>query len=764
MRDGGPRSERRLAAEREGREALAAIEDRVRERVDAHRLEHELSAALHEHGRPAREERPLRISDLERHVRAWRDAVPHDPHARAALARLVADRHPRGLAAADGARGALGVDDGEVRRAHDALYGEPLHRLLAHAAGPVTRLRLAVAGLGRSVDTLPPVLVFAALVVGICLPQAILGLPIVAATAGPLPAVAVLAVIGALLTVALAAETESMARSGPFRSGAAFLGRLSDQFLGTRASAITTPVAAARTALSALAAYIGLALSLASLTGLPRSVFSVATFAALALLLLRGGIRITVGAGAFVGLVSSVLLLVIAAIAVAHIDGDALLRADVPLLGGEGSVAAALGPLIALALLFYIGNVYVIGVAKRMLPHDPGGSVSLRGTVLGMVALVVLGAVWLVPVTAAVPAADLAGERGTALGPLSDVTGPVVGVLGTLATLLLLGLGLERTAVALVRFTDERLPDGFGATGRRRRLSARTLACAVPALGMCAIGEVLLALGDVSFSNVMGLAGVISNIVVSGPSRCCSCSAPAGAASCGRRAPSGSSARPPSWPRPPRSTRCCSWRSRWSSSTPPPQRVAAGAAALALAAVLWRHPSRRRVPAASGPRAHPARRPPADGGRASGGARARRGGQRGRGPRARGRRRGPGRGAPALALPPPARAAARRRPRGLARPGAAGRRVPAGAGTDAARRRRRAAPRGHARGDRPAGRRARLGGRARGRGRRRGAPRRPGRAGARLTPGAGCGGRRTPVACPSSSSSSCARRAASRGC
>lgn len=516
MRDGGPRSERRLAAEREGRAALAAIEDRVRERVDAHRLEHELSAALHEHGRAAREERPLRISDLERHIRAWRDAVPRDPHARAALARLVADRHPRGLAAADGARGALGVDDGEVRRAHDALYGEPLHRLLAHAAGPVTRLRLAVAGLGRSVDTLPPVLVFAALVVGICLPQAILGLPIVAATAGPLPAVAVLAVIGALLTVALAAETESMARSGPFRSGAAFLGRLSDQFLGTRASAITTPVAAARTALSALAAYIGLALSLASLTGLPRSVFSVATFAALALLLLRGGIRITVGAGAFVGLVSSVLLLVIAAIAVAHIDGDALLRADVPLLGGEGSVAAALGPLIALALLFYIGNVYVIGVAKRMLPHDPGGSVSLRGTVLGMVALVVLGAVWLVPVTAAVPAADLAGERGTALGPLSDVTGPVVGVLGTLATLLLLGLGLERTAVALVRFTDERLPDGFGATGRRRRLSARTLACAVPALGVCAIGEVLLALGAVSFSNVMGLAGVISNIVVSG--------------------------------------------------------------------------------------------------------------------------------------------------------------------------------------------------------------------------------------------------------
>jgi hypothetical protein len=508
VRDGGPRPERRRAAEREGRDALAAIEDRVRERVDAHRLEHDLGAALHVHARRSEDGRPLRISDLERHVHAWRDAVPRDPHVRAALARLVADRHPRGLAAADGARGALGVDDGEVRRAHDALYGEPLHRMLAHAAGPVTRLRLAAAGLGRSVDALPPVPVFAALVVGICLPQAILGLPIVAATAGPLPAVAVLAVIGALLTVALGAETESMARSGPFRSGAAFLGRLSDQFLGERASAITTPVAAARTALSALAAYVGLALSLTSLTGLPRAVFSVATFAALAILLLRGGIRITVGAGAFVGLVSSVLLVAIAAIAAAHADGDALLRADVPSPAGDGSAAAALGPLIALALLFYIGNVYVIGVAKRMLPHDPGGRVSVRGTVLGMIALVVLGAVFTVPVTAAVPAAELAGERGTALGPLREATGPVVGVLGTLATLLLLGLGLERTAVALVRFTDERLPDGFRA--------ARTLACAVPALATCAIGEVLLALGDVSFSDVMGLAGVISNIVVSG--------------------------------------------------------------------------------------------------------------------------------------------------------------------------------------------------------------------------------------------------------
>jgi hypothetical protein len=233
------------------------------------------------------------------------------------------------------------------------------------------------------------------------------------------------------------------------------------------------------------------------------------TLVALAVMLLRGGLKITVDAGAFVGLVSTVLVLAMAAIAIVHVDGDRLTHTDVPLLGGDASAADALGPIIGMTLIYFIGNVYVIQVARRCLPRDPGGGEIVRGIALGTVLLTVIGALFLVPVTGAVPAKALAGEQGTSLGPLADVAGPVVAVLGTATTVLLLGLGIERASLALFKFTGERL-------GAERAGRARVLICSAAPLAVCAIGEVLIGVGDVSFNDVMGLSGVISNVLVTG--------------------------------------------------------------------------------------------------------------------------------------------------------------------------------------------------------------------------------------------------------
>jgi amino acid permease len=458
----------------EARRALEAIERRVAERVALHRFHPDLATREEERRRPE-------LVDLERHLSAWAHLVPGEDAARRELARLLAERHPKGLADAPGVCTCLGAAG-------------------AGRAGLFTRARLRLAAAARRAEAIPTVWLVALLVIGICLPQAIVGLPTAAATIGALPAVAVLAILGALMTLSMAAEGEAIVRSGPFRAGQAFLGRLTDEFLGPRASAVATLVAAARTALSVLGAYIGLSLTLASLTDVPRELWSTVTLVLLAAMLLRGGLKITVDAGAFVGLVSTVLVLAMAVLALPHVDGDALGHSDV---GTD-----TLGPIVAMSLIYFIGNVYVIQVARRTLPRDPGGGDVVRGIALGTIALTVIGALWIVPVTGAVPAKDLTGEQGTSLGPLADVAGPAAAVLGTATTVLLLGLGIERAALALFKFTGERL----GAD----RVRSRVLICSLPPLAVCAIGELLIAAGDVSFNDVMGLSGVISNVLVTG--------------------------------------------------------------------------------------------------------------------------------------------------------------------------------------------------------------------------------------------------------
>jgi hypothetical protein len=80
---------------------------------------------------------------------------------------------------------------------------------------------------------------------------------------------------------------------------------------------VPTGLAGARTALSVLGGYVGISATLADLTGVPRVVWGV-TIAALAVLLVRGGVRIPAAVGAFIGLACLPLLVAIAGIAIAN--------------------------------------------------------------------------------------------------------------------------------------------------------------------------------------------------------------------------------------------------------------------------------------------------------------------------------------------------------------------------------------------------------------------------------------------------------------
>ncbi|MBX5440767.1 MAG: hypothetical protein IRZ32_04480 [Solirubrobacteraceae bacterium] len=343
----------------------------------------------------------------------------------------------------------------------------------------------------RALNRMPPLAAVTVLFVGLTLPQALLGLPIAAAAIGPLPALGILVGMGAVMTIAAAAEAEAIARDRGLRTGG-FFGRLVRDYLGARGGTVPDVLAGVRTSLSVIGAYVGLCLTLAALTGLPRVLWGGLAAGALAVLLLRGGLRISAWVGALLGIACLPLLAAIAVVAILVPGSGDLGRVDLS--------AAGVGEVLGLSVMLYIANVYVLEIAREDLGVDPDGRALVRGSALGTIVLTAIAAGWLLAASAAVHPSALHGEDGTVLGPLADRAGTVVAVLGTVATILLLGLGIERTAVAIMRLVAERVP-------------GRAAAIGAP-LALCAIGELLMAADLVSFSGVFRLAGVATNVVL----------------------------------------------------------------------------------------------------------------------------------------------------------------------------------------------------------------------------------------------------------
>ena len=146
--------------------------------------------------------------------------------------------------------------------------------------------------------------------------------------------------------------------------------------------------------------------------------------------------------------------------------------------------------------------MYVIEIAAEVLPDAPDGRALVRGSALGTLLVTGIAAAWLLATFAALRPEDLAGEVGTVLGPLASETGAAVTVLGTALTVLLLGLGIERTSVAVMRLVAERLP-------ARTRLLA-----ALAPIAVCLLGEALLAADAVTFAGIFGVAGVATNVLL----------------------------------------------------------------------------------------------------------------------------------------------------------------------------------------------------------------------------------------------------------
>ena len=152
------------------------------------------------------------------------------------------------------------------------------------------------------------------------------------------------------------------------------------------------------------------------------------------------------------------LILLLSALAFAHLDADNLTHVDLPFVGGQGSDASSLALVFGVTFTAYFGHLSVSNCARVVLARDPSGRTLVRGVVGAQLTAIALYVLFVVAVAGAVAPAVLSGEAGTALSPLADEAGAAVLLLGGMLVVLGMGMASIHSALALFYLVRERLP------------------------------------------------------------------------------------------------------------------------------------------------------------------------------------------------------------------------------------------------------------------------------------------------------------------
>ena len=405
-------------------------------------------------------EPPVKVTifDLERFAAEWAPLVPANPAIRAAVAHMLGRKYRFTREAVPRLRAALALDDSAVEQAYRRQYRDDLRTIYAARVRTAERLRVAWAALSSRIDALPPFWLTFLLTIAFSFSQAFLALPTGVAGMGALPGVALVVAVGVVNILTMACMAEACARSGDFRYGRAFFGRLVTGYLGREASVIVSVVTALRTFLVMLAGSIGIALTLAASTGIRADVWMAAVALGEIYYLSRKSQNVTVTTMLSLLGVNLALFLLITTLALGRIEGANLLRAQVPFLHGAAFDPRLLKLVFGVIVMLYIGHVYVVQCAKIVLPRDPSGRSLIRGSVAATAVLVGIFTLWIVAVNGVVSAERLLGEAGTPLAALADRVGPAVHVLGSLLVVMLLGMSCLRSSTVMFNLVQERLP------------------------------------------------------------------------------------------------------------------------------------------------------------------------------------------------------------------------------------------------------------------------------------------------------------------
>lgn len=450
---------------------------------------------------------PPRIQHLERSAEGWAHLVPDDPTTRAAVAHRLLTRHRARRDDVPGIRAALGLHDPAVRTAHRRRHGQPVDALFTTRLPHGERLRWTTSRIGAWFDALPPTWAAFALTLTQTVGAGILALPIALATIGPLPGLGLVVLLGLVNVVTAAAMAEAFARTGSVRWGGAFLGRIVRTHLGRGSEIVLSLTFAALTVVVLLAYYVGLGTTMQEASGIPAPAWIAVLFAVTMYFTVRGRLGATIASALAVGTLNLLIVGVLVALGLGHLDPANLAHSRVPLVGGRPLDPAVLELMFGVVLLAFFGHTAVANGARNILQRDPSGRSLVRGTMSAMGAAIVVYAAWIVAVGGAVDPERLAGETGTALAPLAEVAGPVVLVVGTVFVVASMGMAAVTFSLGLYHQVRESLP-GQGRTARLVGLA--------PLVGIFLLVETLVVTDRASFTASLGLVGTVVGPLLAG--------------------------------------------------------------------------------------------------------------------------------------------------------------------------------------------------------------------------------------------------------
>jgi amino acid permease len=359
-------------------------------------------------------------------------------------------------------------------------------------------------------ESLPPFWTAFALTLTETVGVGILALPIALAGVGPLPGVAILAVLGIVNVLTIVAMAEAVARSGAIAADDAFLGRVVRSYLGRAAALILSVGLIVECVLTLWPFYIGLASTLADATSIPAPLWVALVFAVGLYYLRRKTLNAAVGSALIIGAINIGLILILSLLSLAHLKPANLLYVNVPFVGGRPFDASILRLLFGVVLLAYFGHLSVGNCARVVLRRDPSARSLILGAAAAQIVALGLYCLWTLAVGGAVAPGAMAGQQGTALVPLVAEIGPVVQVLGSLLAVLGMGMGTIHSSLPLFNLVQEHLPSSPRPWARRLLGErGRFLLSASPVMFVFLLVEWMLLTGRGSFAEPLGFLGVI---------------------------------------------------------------------------------------------------------------------------------------------------------------------------------------------------------------------------------------------------------------
>jgi amino acid permease len=471
----------------------------------AHQRESEFLAALAsdraERAKPS-------IQQIERYADEWAPLVPEQAALRAAVAQRMAEEDPLPRDRVPRLRRALGLDEPETKRAYERSTGFTIDWLYAPSIGRAERLAWWRSSRSERLERLSPFWIAFAITLTECVGAGILALPVAMGGIGPLGAVVLICLFGAVNIVTVAALTEAIARTGSMRYGNSYFGRLVGDYFGRSGVWLLGAAVFALNSALLLVALVGFGSVLSDLIGLPMWFWAAALFAVNLWMLGREHLDGTIASAIVIGGINIVLILALCAMAFAKTDGANFNEIRVPLLDGRPLDNEILVLVFGVVMIAFFGHTSAANAAKVVLERDPSGRALVRGNAAALAVATVLYALTALAFGGALDRDSLLNASGTALEPLSDKSGIAVEVLGTLFAVLAIGMGSVYASLGLYNQVLEWRP-------QRKRALRLAVGAAVPML-LFLVAVWLVATGRESFAGPLGYVGALTVPLLAG--------------------------------------------------------------------------------------------------------------------------------------------------------------------------------------------------------------------------------------------------------